>query len=139
MNEQVPVIAVISSYGTQGDESTPINIVSVGRGEFIFENFIPHGYAFAQVAVFRTELSSGCFDYRGVGEIHNAVEWFGSQNWSNTHVGLYGKSYEGATPWEAAALDSKYLKTMFIFQELLQCIHYCTKTVVQKLEAKLCI
>ena len=41
MNEQVPVIAVISSYGTQGDESTPINIVSVGRGEFIFENFIP--------------------------------------------------------------------------------------------------
>ena len=66
--EQVPVIAVISpyfSYGTQGDESTPTNIVSAGRGEFIFENFVPHGYAFAQVAVFGTELSSGCFDYRG--------------------------------------------------------------------------
>ena len=116
--EQVPVIAVISpyfSYGTQGDESTPTNIVSAGRGEFIFENFVPHGYAFAQVAVFGTELSSGSFDYRGAGEglgIHNAVEWLGSQNWSNGHVGLYGKSYEGATQWEAAALGSEYLKTI---------------------------
>ena len=116
--EQVPVIAVISpyfSYGTQGAESTPTNIVSAGRGEFIFENFVPHGYAFAQVAVFGTELSSGCFDYRGAGEglgIHNAVEWLGSQNWSNGHVGLYGKSYEGATQWEAAALGSEYLKTI---------------------------
>ena len=116
--EQVPVIAVISpyfSYGTQGDESTPTNIVSAGRGEFIFENFVPHGYAFAQVAVFGTELSRGCFDYRGAGDglgIHNAEEWLGSQNWSNGHVGLYGKAYEGATQWEAAALGSEYLKTI---------------------------
>ena len=86
-----------------------------GRGEFIFENFIPHGYAFAQVSVFGTELSSGCFDYRGAGEglgIHHAVEWLGSQAWSNGHVGLYGKSYEGATQWEAAAMGSRYLKTI---------------------------
>ena len=116
--EQVPVIAVISpyfSYGQQGDESTPTNIVGGGRGEFIFDNFIPHGYAFAQVAVFGTELSSGCFDYRGEGEgwgIHHAVEWLGTQNWSNGNVGLYGKSYEGATQWEAAAIGSQYLKTI---------------------------
>jgi predicted acyl esterase len=116
--ENVPVIAIISpyfSYGAQGDESPPTNVVSAGRGEFIFENFVPHGYAFAQVSVFGTELSTGCFDYRGAGEglgIHNAVEWLGSQNWSNGHVGLYGKSYEGATQWEAAALGSEYLKTI---------------------------
>ncbi len=116
--DNVPVIAIISpyfSYGLQGDESTPTNIVSAGRGEFIYENFIPHGYAFAQVAVFGTELSTGCFDYRGAGEglgIHHAVEWLGSQNWSNGNVGLYGKSYEGATQWEAAALGSEYLKTI---------------------------
>ena len=116
--EKVPVIAIISpyfSYGLQGDESTPTNIVSAGRGEFIFENFVPHGYAFAQVSVFGTELSSGCFDYRGAGEglgIHHAVEWLGMQNWSNGNVGLYGKSYEGATQWEAAALASPYLKTI---------------------------
>ena len=53
--ERVPVIAVISpyfSYGQPGDESGGTNVVGSGRGEFIFENFIPHGYAFAQVSVF---------------------------------------------------------------------------------------
>ena len=116
--EQVPVIAIISpyfSYGAQGDESPATDVVGAGRGEFIFENFIPHGYAFAQVSVFGTEESTGCFDYRGAGEglgIHSAVEWLGSQNWSNGNVGLYGKSYEGATQWEAAALGSEYLKTI---------------------------
>ena len=116
--DKVPVIAIISpyfSYGLQGAESTPTNIVSTGRGEFIFDNFVPHGYAFAQVSVFGTELSSGCFDYRGAGEglgIHHAVEWLGKQNWSNGNVGLYGKSYEGATQWEAAALASPHLKTI---------------------------
>jgi len=116
--EKVPVIAVISpyfSYGQQGSESGATNVVGAGRGEFIFENFIPHGYAFAQVSVFGTEESTGCFDYRGAGEglgIHNAVEWLGKQNWSNGNVGLYGKSYEGATQWEAAALGSEHLKTI---------------------------
>ncbi|MBJ29336.1 MAG: hypothetical protein CMB61_04680 [Euryarchaeota archaeon] len=116
--ETVPIIAVISpyfSYGQPGSESSATNVVSTGRGEFIFENFVPHGYAFAQVSVFGTELSSGCFDYRGAGEglgIHEAVEWLGSQEWSNGKVGLYGKSYEGATQWEAAAMGSEFLKTI---------------------------
>ncbi len=116
--EQVPVIAIVSpyfSYGQPGSESGATNVVGAGRGEFIYENFIPHGYAFAQVAVFGTELSSGCFDYRGAGEglgIHAAVEWLGTQEWSNGRVGLYGKSYEGATQWEAAAMGSEYLKTI---------------------------
>ena len=116
--DRVPVIAVISpyfSYGSPGDESTPTSIVGAGRGQFIFENFVTHGYAFAQVAVFGTEQSSGCFDYRGAGEglgIHSAVEWLGEQDWSNGNVGLYGKSYEGATQWEAAAMGSEYLKTI---------------------------
>ena len=116
--ERVPVIAVISpyfSYGQPGDESGGTNVVGSGRGEFIFENFIPHGYAFAQVSVFGTELSTGCFDYRGLGEglgIHHAVEWLGTQEWSNGNVGLYGKSYEGATQWEAAAMGSEFLKTI---------------------------
>tara|TARA_B100000214_G_scaffold218834_1_gene159121 strand:- start:4537 stop:6198 length:1662 start_codon:yes stop_codon:yes gene_type:complete len=116
--DTVPVIAVISpyfSYGQPGSESSATNVVSSGRGEFIFENFVPHGYAFAQVSVFGTEMSSGCFDYRGAGEglgIHEAVEWLGSQEWSNGNVGLYGKSYEGATQWEAAAMGSEYLKTI---------------------------
>ncbi len=116
--DQVPVIAIISpyfSYGQQGSESSPTNVVGGGRGEFIYDNFIPHGYALAQVAVFATEDSTGCFDYRGDGEgqgIHAAVEWLGTQNWSNGNVAIYGKSYEGATAWEAAAQGSSHLKTI---------------------------
>jgi len=116
--EQVPVIAIVSpyfDYGSPGSQSTPTNVVGGGRGEFIYDNFIPHGYALAQVAVFATEQSTGCFDYRGDGEgqgIHAAVEWLGTQNWSNGHVAIYGKSYEGATAWEAAAQGSEYLKTI---------------------------
>ena len=116
--EEVPIIAVVSpyfSYGQPGDESSPTNVVGGGRGEFIYDNFIPHGYAFAQVAVFATEDSTGCFDYRGDGEglsIHTAVEWLGNQDWSNGNVAIYGKSYEGATAWEAAAQGSSHLKTI---------------------------
>jgi len=118
VGEQVPVIAVVSpyfDYGSPGSQSSPTNVVSAGRGEFIYDNFVPHGYALAQVAVFATEESTGCFDYRGDGEgqsIHAAVEWLGTQNWSNGHVAIYGKSYEGATAWEAAAQGSQYLKTI---------------------------
>ncbi len=118
LGEKVPVIAIISpyfSYGQPGSESSPTNIVGGGRGEFLYDNFVPYGYALAQVAVFATEESTGCFDYRGDGEglsIHTAVEWLGTQNWSNGHVAIYGKSYEGATAWEAAAQGSEYLKTI---------------------------
>ncbi|MAO70853.1 MAG: hypothetical protein CL983_07255 [Euryarchaeota archaeon] len=116
--EKVPVIAIVSpyfSYGQPGSESSPTNVISAGRGEFIHDNFVPHGYALAQVAVFATEESTGCFDYRGDGEglsIHSAVEWLGQQNWSNGNVAIYGKSYEGATAWEAAAQGSEHLKTI---------------------------
>ena len=44
--------------------------------------------------------------------IHSAVEWLGQQNWSNGNVAIYGKSYEGATAWEAAAQGSEHLKTI---------------------------
>ena len=40
--ERVPVIAVVSpyfSYGQPGSESGATNVVGVGRGEFIFDNF----------------------------------------------------------------------------------------------------
>ena len=46
--DKVPVIAVVSpyfSFGQPGDESGATNVVGAGRGEFIFDNYIPHGYA----------------------------------------------------------------------------------------------
>ena len=52
LGEQVPVIAVVSpyfSYGQPGDESNPTNIVAAGRGEFIYDNFIPHGLSLIHI------------------------------------------------------------------------------------------
>ena len=134
--EQVPVIAVVSpyfSYGQPGDESSPTNVVGGGRGEFIYDNYIPHGYAFAQVAVFATEDSTGCFDYRGDGEglsIHTAVEWLGHQDWSNGTVAIYAKSYEGAPATS---------RRLYRFQVQPLSARYCTRTVVPKHGAKSCI
>lgn len=115
--ETVPVIAVVSPYYSYGQPggSPATNVIGAGRGEFLHHNFVPHGYALAQVAVFGTEESTGCFDYRGHGEQHGidaAVTWLGTQDWSNGNVGLYGKSYEGATQWEAAVVTNPHLKTI---------------------------
>ena len=66
--EQVPVIAIISpyfSYGQPGDKSGHTGIVSAGRGEFIYENFVPHGYALAQVAVLELSFLQGVVSIEG--------------------------------------------------------------------------
>ena len=77
--------------------------------------FVPHGYALAQVSTFGTGKSTHCQDVKGLGEqigIQAAVHWLGEQNWSNGNVGLMGKSYAGTTNWEAAQNPSPHLKTI---------------------------
>ena len=47
LGEKVPVIAVVSpyfSFGQPGDESGATYVVGAGRGEFIYDNYIPHGH-----------------------------------------------------------------------------------------------
>ncbi|GIT11767.1 MAG: hypothetical protein CM1200mP32_12600 [Methanobacteriota archaeon] len=41
-----------------------------------------------------------------------AVSWLGSQNWSNGKVAMFGKSYDGSTPWQAAMFGNDYLATI---------------------------
>ena len=110
---QVPVIAEIGPYYDDGDVDalTPANRL----GRFLIENFVPHGYGVAQVSVFGTGESNHCMDLMGHDEqagIKAAVDWLGSQPWSNGKVGAIGKSYDGSTPWNAAASGSKYLSTI---------------------------
>ena len=110
---KVPVIAEIGPYYDDGyvDALTPANRL----GRFLIENFVPHGYGVAQVSVFGTGNSNHCMDLMGLDEqegIHAAVEYLGSAPFSNGAVGIIGKSYDGSTPWEAAAMGSEYLKTI---------------------------
>ena len=118
MGEKVPVIATVHPYydfGTEIDDSNPNTIPDLGVGQWIFEEFISHGYAMAQVSTFGSGQSTHCQDVKGLGEqigIQAAVEWLGTQNWSNGNVGLMGKSYAGTTNWEAAQNPSEHLKTI---------------------------
>ena len=118
---KVPVIATIHPYydfggeGIAGDDSNPNTVPDAGVGAWVLDQFVPHGYALAQVSTFGTGKSTHCQDVKGLGEqigIQAAVHWLGEQNWSNGNVGLMGKSYAGTTNWEAAQNPSPHLKTI---------------------------
>ncbi len=112
-NCQVPIIAEIGPYYDDGDVDALTPADRLGR--FLIENFVPHGYGVAQVSVFGTGESNHCMDLMGLDEqrgIDAAVEYLGTAPFSNGAVGIIGKSYDGSTPWEAAAMGSDYLKTI---------------------------
>ncbi len=102
---QVPVVADAGPYW--GESDVPADERgSVRLGETLIQNLVPHGYAVAQISVFGSGKSNHCFDMFGLAEqlgVHGAVEWLGAQDWSNGNVGLIGRSYDGSTPWMAAA------------------------------------
>ena len=113
---KVPVIAEFGPYFGEESAQTP-DITQPGGwlGVSILHNLLPHGFAFAQVSVSGTGLSNHCMDLMGFAEqegINAAVEWLGTQEWSNGNVGLIGKSYDGSTPWQAAMYGDEYLKTI---------------------------
>ncbi|MBU03883.1 MAG: hypothetical protein CMA58_02745 [Euryarchaeota archaeon] len=110
---KVPIIAEIGPYYDDGDVDALTPADRLGR--FLIENFVPHGFGIAQVSVFGTGESNHCMDLMGLDEqegIHAAVEYLGKAAFSNGAVGIIGKSYDGSTPWEAAAMGSEYLKTI---------------------------
>ena len=118
---KVPVIATVHPYydfggeGVLGNDSNPNTIPDAGVGLWVLEEFVPHGYALAQISTFGTGKSTHCQDVKGLGEqigIQEAVHWLGEQEWSNGNVGLMGKSYAGTTNWEAAQNPSEHLKTI---------------------------
>jgi hypothetical protein len=118
---KIPVIMTIHPYydfggeGIAGDDSSPNTVPDGGVGKWVYDTFVPHGYALAQASTFGSGESTHCQDVKGLGEqtgIQAVVEWLGEQTWSNGHVGLMGKSYAGTTNWEAAQQPSPYLKTI---------------------------
>lgn len=84
-------------------------------GVFITDNFVPHGYAYVQLAIRSTGDSGGCDDFRGpnmVKDLSTAVTWLATQDWSNGNVTLIGISYIGTTPWYAAGSGNPHIKTI---------------------------
>jgi predicted acyl esterase len=82
---------------------------------FLINNYVPHGYAVVLLAVRGTADSGGCMNLMGPEEradIDQAITWLGEQPWSSGSVGMWGKSYDGSTPWMAASFGNPHLKTI---------------------------
>ncbi len=124
---QVPVIATIGPYfsPTANTTFTEQNLAMEGDnpatwpanrlGGFLIENFVPHGYAVAQISVFGTGDSGHCMDLMGPSEqagIDAALTWLGEQPFTNEEIAITGRSYDGTTPWQAAAMGNDYVATI---------------------------
>src|SRR3954451_5772006 len=117
---RTPVILSIGPYfnhsgqtGPAGPiEGTPYTPTGEAGPSARFYDFIEgaklmeRGYTWVQVDLRGFGGSTGCLDWGGPGEQADAkaaVEWAAAQPWSTGKVGMYGKSYDGATGLMAIA------------------------------------
>jgi predicted acyl esterase len=125
-DERVPILLFSSPYldaeesimnaGPAGAGAAPTVTNPSGAVDSLIENFVPHGYAVVTHAVRGTGGSDGCNDLMGPGELADidaALTWLGTQEWSNGNIAMTGVSYDGSTPWTAAATGNPHLKTIF--------------------------
>ncbi len=109
----VPVIADVGPY--YGELDTHVTEPAHRLGGFLIEQFVPHGYAVAQVSVLGSGESTHCMDLMGEAEqlgVDAAVTYLGEQEWSAGEVALIGRSYDGSTPWQAAQFGNEHLSTI---------------------------
>jgi X-Pro dipeptidyl-peptidase len=108
---RAPVIVLASPY-------LQVDLKEIELAEcnpFLVENFVQHGYAVAFVPTRGTANTDGCANLFGRVErsdLDDALTWLGTRPWSNGSVAMHGLSYDGSTPWAAAATGNPYLKTI---------------------------
>ncbi|WP_312026548.1 CocE/NonD family hydrolase [Rhodococcus aetherivorans] len=76
------------------------------------EKWVPDGYVCIRVDSRGAGRSAGLLDMLGEQEArdyYEAIEWAGTQGWSNGRVGLLGISYYAANQWLVAALRPPHL------------------------------
>jgi len=76
------------------------------------EKWVPDGYACVRVDSRGSGMSPGvldCFSPRETQDYYTAIEWAGTQPWSNGKVGLNGISYYAINQWQVAALRPPHL------------------------------
>lgn len=95
--------------------------------EQLVENFVPHGYAVAIIALRGTAEAEGCADILGPAEradIDQAATWLGTQRWSKGPVGFIGLSYDGGAAWAAAASGNEHVHTVVAMSAVLDMLTY---------------
>lgn len=109
--QTAPVILHTSSYHFVDLAEADLRECS----KYLVENFVPHGYAVALVPTRGTGNSDGCPNLFGAierSDTNDALNYLGTRAWSAGRIAMYGLSYDGSTPWVAAATGNPYLKTI---------------------------
>jgi uncharacterized protein len=89
------------------------------------ERWVPAGYAVVVVDARGTGKSPGFYEMMAplqTREYHDAIEWVGTQPWSNGRVGLLGVSYLAIKQWQVAALQPPHLAAMIPWEGMFD--HY---------------
>jgi predicted acyl esterase len=79
------------------------------------ERWVPLGYVCVRVDTRGTGRSRGEVDFfspRETQDLFDAVEWAGTQPWSNGRVGLLGISYLATNQWQVAELQPPHLSAI---------------------------
>ncbi|KAF2161174.1 hypothetical protein M409DRAFT_59429 [Zasmidium cellare ATCC 36951] len=88
------------------------------------EIWVPWGYACIQVdsrGTGRTPGKIDIFSAREVKDFYDAIEWAGTQPWSNGKVGLNGISYYAMNQWLVAGLQPPHLTAMIPWEGAADC------------------
>lgn len=109
--EKAPVLVHASAYHQADLAQSDIRACA----RFLVENFVSHGYAVALVPLRGTGDTDGCANLFGKVEradLDDALTWLGTRDWSAGRIAMYGLSYDGSTPWVAAATGNPHLTTI---------------------------
>jgi uncharacterized protein len=83
------------------------------------EKWVPDGYAIVRVDSRGAGRSPGYLDVwspREAQDLHDCVEWAGTQSWSNGKVGINGISYYAMNQWHVAPLRPPHLAALCIWE-----------------------
>jgi predicted acyl esterase len=83
------------------------------------EKWVPDGYAIVRVDSRGAGRSLGFLDVwspREAKDLHDCVEWAGTQPWSNGKVGINGISYYAMNQWHVAPLRPPHLAALCIWE-----------------------
>ena len=83
------------------------------------EKWVPDGYAIVRVDSRGAGRSPGYLEVwspREAKDLHDCVEWAGTQSWSNGKVGINGISYYAMNQWHVAPLRPPHLAALCIWE-----------------------
>ena len=106
-----PVLLDITPYGKD------LSHYREGPGPLPYKYWPSRGFVRAQMDVRGTGASDGnlddnYFSPREVRDSYEAIEWLGTQAWSNGRVAAYGDSYRGISAYFAATQRPPHLKAI---------------------------